>query len=99
MPSKAAIKRHNKYWPSKAAIKRHNKYWPSKAAIKRHNKYWPSKAAIKRHKKAHKKQKIKIERESDVGESEDVSEEITNLSQNESAAAEFMLVFHNIQFL
>ena len=41
------------------------------------NKYWPSEAAMKRHKKAHKKRKIKIERDSDVSESEDVSEKIT----------------------
>ena len=56
------------------------------------NKYWPSEAAIKRHKKVHKEQKINIEMESDVSESEDDSEEITN----ERLEAEFMPVFHNI---
>ena len=47
---------------------------------------------MKRHKRAHKKQEIKIEMESDVSESEDGSEEITN----ERVETEFMPAFHNI---
>ena len=40
---------------------------------------------MKRHKKPHKKQKIKIEMESDVSESEDVSGEITNKEWKQSS--------------
>ena len=49
------------------------------------NKCWPSNAAIKRHKKANKKQKIKVEMEGDVSESEDVSGEITNEKVEQSS--------------
>ena len=48
---------------------------------------------MKRHMKAHKKQKIKIEMENDVSESEDVSGEITNKEWKQSSCL-FSITFN-----